>query len=136
MFHIPLEFLINTKLENKEEPVEMVDGKPKYRKFYPNPELLMYPFKPRTITYEVQDVGQDKNLRLDVTTFFHKKILKWLNTEVSFKKHASKRKFLDSVDGMMHVYTLLRKFVKNSKVNWYDLRDNYALIKQFLANEL
>lgn len=105
------------------------DGKPTVRRYWPVPPIVPTP-------YEYYNINNDVNLRKDVTEFFHKKILKWIQTEQSFRKHKNHRKYLESLDGKMHVYRLLRAFIKRSGINWYDLRDNYTLIKKYLSDNL
>lgn len=125
MINIPLQI---STTENKQNTTLPTD-KPKFRRYWPVPLLM-------PSVFEYKNVNNDLALRKDVTTFFHIKVLKWINTETAYKKIKSKKKFLESIDGQMHIYNLLRKFVKHSGINWYDLRDNYALIKDFLASKL
>ena len=51
------------------------------------------------------------------------------------KKHFN---FLNGSKGKKYIYNMLRLFVKYSKANWFDLRDekNYDLIKQYLKNKI
>ena len=125
MINIPLQISTTENNQNTTLPTD----KPKFRRYWPVPLLM-------PSVFEYKNVNNDLALRKDVTTFFHIKVLKWINTETAYKKIKSKKKFLESIDGQMHIYNLLRKFVKHSGINWYDLRDNYALIKDFLASKL
>jgi hypothetical protein len=125
MINIPLQISTTENNQNTTLPTD----KPKFRRYWPVPLLM-------PSVFEYKNVNKDLALRKDVTTFFHIKVLKWINTETAYKKIKSKKKFLESIDGQMHIYNLLRKFVKHSGINWYDLRDNYALIKDFLASKL
>lgn len=81
-----------------------------------------------------QDVGGDKNLQSDVTKFFQKKVLKWINKYDSFKHLKKHYDFLKESSGEKYIYNMLRLFVKKSEANWYDLRDpqNYYIIKKYL----
>jgi hypothetical protein len=112
--------------ENK--PIK-TNEKPTVRRYWPVPPVIPAPF-------EFYNVNNDVNLRKDVTTFFHNKVLKWINTEKDFYKFKNQRKHLQSLDGQMHIYKLLRAFIKRSGINWYDLRDNYTLIKKYLSDNL
>jgi hypothetical protein len=103
--------------------------KPKERRYWPVPTMM-------PSVFEYQDVNKDLRLRKDVTQFFHRKVIKWIDTEDSCKHLKQQKTFLESVDGQMHIYQTLRKFVKKSGINWYDLRDNYPLIKQYLCHKL
>jgi hypothetical protein len=95
--------------------------KPKFRKYYPVPPII-------ESVYEYQDIDRDPQLRKKMTEFYHAKLLKWLANYPNLIKK------LNSVDGQLIVYKLLRKFVKNSTINWYDLKDNYSVIKDYLYN--
>tara|TARA_B100000524_G_scaffold322707_1_gene204221 strand:+ start:351 stop:692 length:342 start_codon:yes stop_codon:yes gene_type:complete len=99
------------------------------KKFYPPPPII-------GTYYEYIDVNKDKNLRKLVTTFFHKKVIKWTNQYSEFshlKKHINK---LKSSDGYSLIYNLIRKFVKDYNINWYDIRDNYPTFKDFLRIQI
>ncbi len=103
--------------------------KPKYKKYYPPPPM----YESR---YEYQDINKDPNLRKQFTLFYHRKLLKWIDNDPLFKNINSKNSQLATVDGQFLVYKLLRKFVKNSGINWYDLKDNYDIIKKYLYKSL
>jgi hypothetical protein len=102
---------------------------PKYRRYWPVPPLIDH-------VYEYQDVNKDVNLRKSVTDYFQEKILKWIDNESEFSQYKSKKSFLQSDDGYMHIYHLLRHFIKKSKINWYDLRDNHKIIKHYFSKKL
>jgi hypothetical protein len=130
MFNIPLDLFINTgQTQTTQTVASTTPGIPATRKYYPVPPT--YPS-----VYQYQNVNKDMNLRLDVTKFFHRKVIKWLDSEESFHKYQSKKSYLESTDGQLHIYRLLRMFVKRSGINWYDLRDNYSIIKDFLSKKL
>ena len=89
---------------------------------------------PSVIQY--QNVNTDTNLRTDVTKFFNKKVIKHI-TENSELNHLKKDlAFLKSSDGWKFIYKLLRRFVKNSNINWYDLRDNYRTVRDYIISKL
>jgi|LauGreDrversion4_2_1035121.scaffolds.fasta_scaffold37919_3 hypothetical protein len=117
-----LSFLVNL---SKKEELKPLTEKPEFRRYWPVPPIY-------ESVYEYQNVNVDLNLRKEVTQFFHKKVLKWIRNYPEFLHHKSKLNFLDSIDGQMHIYNLLRKFIKKSGINWYDLRDNYSIIKEYL----
>jgi hypothetical protein len=121
--------------------------KPKVRRFWPEPASVhldstlrtpWFPINQPLIesTYQYQNINKDMNLRKDVTKFFQRKILKWIDNYSEFSHLKSQKKHLESIEGQMHIYNLLRKFIKRSKINWYDLRDNYTLVKEYLAKKL
>lgn len=123
---IPLNFLVQL---NTPEKVKPLTEKPEYRRYWPVPP-------PIGSIYEYQNVNTDLHLRKNVTIFFHTKIIKWINNYPEFSNHKKKLKFLESLDGQMHVYNLLRKFIKKSGINWYDLRDNYSIVKDYINAKL
>jgi hypothetical protein len=105
------------------------DGKPKYRRYWPAPPFIDH-------IYEYQDVNKDVNLRKDVTEWFVKKILHWIESDDDFKKLKNKKKYFESVDGNMEVYKFLRYFVKKANINWYDLRSNCKILKHYFSKKL
>jgi hypothetical protein len=125
---IDLADLANISLK-KSNPEPKPTEKPDVRRYWPVPPLI-------DSVYEYQNVNSDVNLRKDVTEFFHKKIIKWISEYPEFAHLKSKKKWLETNDGKMHVYHLLRHFIKKSKINWYDLRDNYSIIKEYLSEKL
>ena len=99
------------------------------KKYYPPPPVI-------GTYFEYIDVNKDKNLRTQVTTFFHKKVIKWASSYSEFKilkKHINK---LKSSEGYDLVYNLIRKFVKDYNINWYDLRDYYPTFKDYLKYQI
>ena len=123
---IPLSFLADL-YQNKE--LKPLTEKPEFRRYWPVPPVF-------ESVFEYQNVNADLHLRKEVTGFFHKKVIKWIKNYPEFSQHKSKLSELESIDGQMHVYNLLRKFIKKSGINWYDLRDNYSIIKEYLNANL
>lgn len=93
---------------------------------------------PYTIPTPYQDVGDNPNLQSDVTNFFYIKVLKWIKEQPDFKHLKKHLTFLNGTKGKIYIYDMLRLFVKYSKANWYDLRDdiNYAIIKKYLRKKI
>ena len=85
---------------------------------------------------QYQNVNTDTNLQTDVTKFFNSKVIKYI-TENSELNHLKKElPFLKSNDGWTFIYKLLKRFVKNSNINWYDLRDNYRIVRKYIIKKL
>lgn len=103
--------------------------KPKFRRYWPVPPI-------NGSIYEYQNINKDIRLRKNVTDFFHSKIIKWINTYPEFEHHKAKLTYIQTIEGKMKIYNLLRKFVKKSGINWYDLRDNYSLVKNYIKLKL
>ena len=87
---------------------------------------------------EYQDVGQDMNLRKDVSAFYLVKTIEWIEKDKDFKSLKKRLRILKSNKGLELIYNLLRLLVRNGKANWYDLRDswNYPIVKEFLKYKL
>ena len=102
---------------------------PKIKKYYPPPPII-------GTYFEYIDVNKDEKLRLSVTSFFHRKIIKWVSSYPEFsnlKKYTSK---ISSDDGYKLIYKLIRKFVKEYNINWYDLKDYYVTFKDYIKYNL
>lgn len=121
-----LSFLVDLYSRQELKPLT---EKPAFRRYWPVPPVI-------ESVFEYQNVNTDLHLRKDVTSFFHKKVIKWIKNYPEFSHHKSKLNSLESIDGQMHIYNLLRKFIKKSGINWYDLRDNYSIIKEYLNANL
>ena len=93
---------------------------------------------PYTIPTPYQDVGDNASLQSDVTNFFYIKVLKWIKEQPDFKHLKKHLTFLNGTKGKVYIYDMLRLFVKYSKANWYDLRDdiNYTIIKKYLKKKI
>lgn len=100
-----------------------------YKKYYPVPPIM-------PLGYQYQNINHDLTLRKNVTDFFHTKIIKWITNYSEFSNYKNKLDYLNTVDGKIHLYNVLRKFVKRSNINWYDLRDNYDIVKSYLQKKL
>ena len=92
--------------------------KPSVKKYYPVPTIHEY-------VYEYQNLNKDTNLRNDVTIFFLEKILKWINKYPEFEILKSKNINYDLI------YKILRKIVKKTNLNWYELRTNSSRLKRY-----
>jgi hypothetical protein len=92
--------------------------KPLTRKYYPVPPI-------HEMVYEYQNLNKDMNLRNTVTFFFLEKISKWILKYPEFKILSSKNINYNII------YKILRKIVKKTNLNWYELRSNSSKIKKF-----
>ena len=89
---------------------------------------------PSVIQY--QNVNADATLRTDVTKFFNSKVIKHITKNSDLNHLKKELPFLKSSDGWKFIYKLLRKFVKNTQINWYDLRDNYRTVRDYIISKL
>lgn len=104
---------------------------------YGKPRITQYLHAPlvNRIGYEYQDVNKNIELRTDVTNFYYNKVLKRMNTS-EFENIKTQKTYLESSKGKKLVYNLLRKFIKKSEINWYDLRSNEDIVKKYLIQNL
>ena len=87
-------------------------------------------------TYEYLNINKDKHLRFNKTEFYYNKIIKWIKKDKAFSKYNKLLPLLNTNKGFKYVYTLLRLFIKKTKINWYELNDNYTDVKDFLQHNL
>jgi hypothetical protein len=121
------------------------------RKFFPHPNQLTIStgignnrrlesipiINQPSIPIQYQDVGDNPNLQSDVTDFFYTKVLKWINKDIDFKHLKKHYSFFKNHSGKKYIYNMLRLFVKKSKANWYDLREqNYDIVKKYLKSKI
>jgi hypothetical protein len=86
------------------------------------------------ITY--QNVNKDQQLRKIMTEFYQRKLLKWIENYKDFSHLKKISPLLKSDKGYNLVYNLLRKFVHKNDTNWFDLKDQYDIIKDYLKINL
>ena len=121
--------MINIPAEDKIKTDQPINQTPTTKRFWPSPPFIQ-------TVHQYQDVNKDPHLRADVTKFFYNKTIKWIKNDEDFVHLKKMLSILESSEGKLHIYKLLRKFVKKSGINWYDLRDNYLLIKKFIKHKL
>ena len=109
---------------------------------YFNPNVYLYPeinpyYSPRLLNepnvYEYQNINKDENLRNEVVKFFQEKIIKWIKTKKEFANFNKNE--IESKEGYKKLYKTIRNFVNHKKYNWYDLRDNYEDLREYIANK-
>jgi hypothetical protein len=107
-----------------------------YRRYWPVP--VTYPpldYDTSLLTY--QNVNADKTLQNKVTKFFYKKLLSWIyDKDSNFFKFKNILSEIETNYGITLVHKLLKKLIKITNINWYDLKDNYNLIKKYLFIKL
>ena len=119
----------NKQITTNQVTKNQVNGIPDTRRFWPVPPM-------NGSVFQYQNVNKDVNLRKQVTKFFYDKVIKWINKDEAYSKHKDKLVSLQSIDGQIRIYQLLRQFIKKSHVNWYDLKDNYSIVKDYLNRKL
>jgi hypothetical protein len=71
-----------------------------------------------------------------MTTFFLKKTIKWLKSCDKFKHLKNTLPKITSDNGYNIIYNLLKIFIKDNDVNWFDLKDYYVNVKDYLKYKL
>ena len=104
---------------------------------------FIYPFAVSTPTYKVseeaQDISEDENLQENVTNYYLKKTIKWIDKNKEFKNLKKFKKVLETSKGFKHIYKILKKFlVKHKNLKWYDLEDksNYEDVQDYIRKKL
>lgn len=107
----------------------MSDNKPRFTTYFIPPAYVNQ-------TIEYQNINKDPELRDRMTTFYTNKVIKWINNYKEFSKYKNMLSLLKTKKGYIYIYKLLHLFVKKTKTNWYDLQDNYYVIRDFMQYKL
>jgi hypothetical protein len=86
--------------------------------------------------FQYQNVNADKDLQYKVTIFFQDELIDWMEHDKSYKSVKKYLRYIKSGQGYDIVHKLLRLFVKNGNTNWYDLKLQYQLVKDFIKYKL
>ena len=92
---------------------------------------LLYNYNPSMLStqYEYVNVNKDPNLRKKMVKYYLTKIDEWMESDKNWKSVKVKT---ESNDFIKKLYKLLRKYVKKSDAEWYDLIDNRSVVKDYL----
>ena len=120
-----------TETQNTTSNIQEINNKfiPEVRRVWPVPII-------NNSVYEYQNINKDVNLRKDVTEYFYNELTKWASTDRKYSYLDNFTHSKNDIDNKMKVYHLLRKLVKKTSLNWYDLRDRYSIVKEYLTNKL
>jgi hypothetical protein len=105
------------------------DNNKNVRKYYPPPPIIN-----SVVQYE--NVNVDPNLRKLMTEFFLKKSIKWVKNYSQFENCKNILPELESSKGAKIIYNILKEFTKKSDTNWYDLKEKYRIVKDYLRYKL
>ena len=86
--------------------------------------------------YQYQNVNADKDLQYKVTIFFLDELIDWMEHDSSYKSVKKYLKYVKSAQGYDIVHKLLRLFVRNGDTNWYDLKVQKSLVKDYIKHKL
>jgi hypothetical protein len=87
-------------------------------------------------TYRYQDINNDKNLQNLETTYYLDKTIEWMKNDSSFSKVKKYLSDLRGENGYDIIHKILRMYVKQNHTNWYDLKVQKILVKQYIRHKL
>jgi hypothetical protein len=103
----------------------------------PQKQYKYFPAPPVITTYhKYQDVNNDSYLQEKETFYFLDKTLDWIKEDKSFKKLKKFEKYLKGPDGYTIMHKLLKLFVRKGNTNWYDLKIQQSLVKDYIKHKL
>ena len=109
--------------------MENIPPHERIRRYYPAPPII-------GTYFEFIDVNKDERLRNQVSKFFHKKVIKWINNYPEFSHLKKIKSKIDNDQGYILIYSLIKKFVDETNINWYDLKQHYSVFKDYLRFKL
>lgn len=98
-------------------------------KFFPAPPVI-------PTYYKYQDVNNDIYLQEKETFFFLDKTIDWIKHDKSFQKLKRFERYLKGPDGYTIMHKLLKLFVRRGDTNWYDLKVQQNLVKDYIKHKL
>jgi hypothetical protein len=101
----------------------------KQYRYYPAPPVI-------SSYYKYQNVNADQNLQHTVTLYFLEETIDWMKYDKSFKRVKKYLRDIKGPDGYNIIYKLLRLLVKRGNTNWYDLKIQSSLVKNFIRHKL
>ena len=97
-------------------------------KYYqPPPYIISY--------YKYQTVNADKELQRKVTNYFIERTLSWVKKDSNFSKYKLSTVKNDT-SSFNIIHHILKLFVKKGNTNWYDLKEQEDLVKNFIKYKL
>jgi hypothetical protein len=87
-------------------------------------------------SYKYQDINYDKNLQNLEINYFLEKTIEWMKKDSSYSKVKKYLSSLRGEDGYEIIHKILRMYVKQNNTNWYDLKIQKTLVKQYIRHKL
>jgi hypothetical protein len=81
--------------------------------------------------YIPTDLNKDITLKKKVVKYYRNHLIKWIKNDSIDMSDSIKTE-----SGVQTVYNLLKQFVKDNNVNWYDLRNHHSDIKTFIKRKI
>ena len=85
--------------------------------------------------YRYQTVNNDKELQRKVTNFFLEKTKEWIKKDKTFSKNYQSNIKNEEI-GFKIIHNILKLFVRKGNTNWYDLKEQKQLVKDFIKYKL
>jgi hypothetical protein len=105
--------------------------------YQPQKTYKYFPAPPVITTYnKYQDVNNDPNLQHKETLYFLDKTHDWIKYDKSFKKISKIKRHIKGENGYEIIYKILKLFVKRGNTNWYDLKMQEGLVKDYIKHKL
>jgi hypothetical protein len=98
-------------------------------KYFPAPPVI-------TTYHQYQDINNDSYLQDRETTYFLDKTIDWIKHDKSFKKLKKFERYLKGPNGYTIMHKILKLFVRRGDTNWYDLKIQQSLVKDFIKHKL
>jgi hypothetical protein len=134
MSHTSFDFSKNSSSSNT---IKLGDGKEHTIDNINKPTRPIYLGPPFIASYNrYQNVNNDKNLQTDVTLYFLDEITKWFKSCPHFKKLKKYKKDFDGKNGFKIMHKILKIAVRRGYTNWYDMIDEYNLVKKWIHRQL
>jgi hypothetical protein len=92
--------------------------------------------RPSSTLYNYQNINDDLTLQEKVTDYFLEKTIEWIKYDNSFRKCKKYLRSLEGINGEDIIYKLLKLFVRKGNTNWYDLKLQKKLVKDFIKHKL
>ena len=81
--------------------------------------------------YIPTDLNKDITLKKKVVKYYRNHLIKWIKND-----NIDMSDSIKTESGVQTVYNLLKQFVKDNNVNWYDLRNHHSDIKTFIKRKI
>lgn len=84
------------------------------------------------------DLIEDSEYIDEIIDFFYKKVIKWMNKDIEYKRVKKHLKFIKSQKGHPYIEKIIRSFVRKNKISWYELRSKDIVddVKDYIKSKL
>jgi len=86
--------------------------------------------------HKYQNLNADRELQETVTNFYLDETIEWLTHEKSFRSAKKHLKAIKGTNGYDIIRSILKLYIRKTGANWYDLKRDYASVKDYLYRKL